>query len=42
MVRYDPEDHDNFELVGAIGSGEAGGNQVSRTLRRRIPTIRCM
>ena len=25
VVRYDPNDHDNFELVGAIGNGSAGG-----------------
>jgi hypothetical protein len=29
MVRYDPDDHDNFELVAAVASGEAGGGQVS-------------
>jgi hypothetical protein len=29
MVRYDPEDHDNFELLGAVSSGDAGGSQVS-------------
>jgi hypothetical protein len=29
MVRYDPEDHDNFELVGAVSGGDAGGPQVS-------------
>ena len=29
MVRYDPEDHDNFELVGAVGGGGGGGSQES-------------
>lgn len=29
MVRYDPEDHDNFELVGAVSGGDTGGPQVS-------------
>jgi hypothetical protein len=28
-VRYDPEDHDNFELVGAISGGDAGGGPQS-------------
>jgi hypothetical protein len=28
-VRYDPDDHENFELVGAISSGDAGGAQES-------------
>lgn len=26
-VRYDPDDHDNFELVGALGNGASGGAQ---------------
>jgi hypothetical protein len=26
-VRYDPEDHDNFELTGALGSTASGGGQ---------------
>ena len=25
MIRYDPEDHDNFEFIGSTGSASAGG-----------------
>ena len=26
-IRYDPDDHDNFELVGAVDTGAPGGGQ---------------